>query len=103
MTAVLAVAELLTGFGSLDMPLTIAVLVIVAPGAALTFTTRLIATETSDGSAPSEQVTVPVPPGGGVLQLPGLVSDTKVVPAGTTLVKVAPSSVSGPLFRTPIV
>lgn len=103
MTAVLAVAELLPEFGSLDMPLTIAVSVIVEPGAALTLTTRVTTTEPPDASAPSEQLTVPVPPTGGVLQLPGLVSDTKVVPAGTTSVKVTPASASGPLFETTIV
>lgn len=103
MTAVFAVAELLAGFESLDKPLTVAVLVIVAPGAALTFTTRVIATDPPDPSAPSEQVTVPVPPGGGVLQLPGLNSDTNVVPVGTPSVKVTPASASGPLFVTPIV
>jgi hypothetical protein len=102
-TAVFAVAELLTGFGSLDMPLTVAMLVIVAPGAALTFTTSVIATDPGGAIGPSEQETVPVPPGGGVLQLPGLVSETNVVPAGMTSVKMTPVSVLGPLFVMPIV
>lgn len=101
-TAVLAMAELLTGFESLDRPLTVAVLVIVAPGAALTFTTREIVADPPDTSAGSEQMTVPVPPVGGALQLPGLVSDTNVVAAGRLSVKVAPISVSGPLFVTTI-
>ena len=103
MTAVFAAAELLPKFISADIPLTIAVLVIVAPGAALTFTTRLIATDPAGAIAPSEQMTAPVPPTGGVLQLPGLVSDTNVVPAGITSVKVTPASVLGPLFETAIV
>lgn len=102
-TMVLAVAELLVRFRSLDMPLIIAVLVIVAPGGALTFTTSVIATDPLAGSAPSEHVTVPVPPGGGVLQLPGLDSDTNVVPTGIISVNVAPASESGPLLMTPIV
>lgn len=102
-TTVFAVAELLTGFESFDMPLTVAVLVIVAPGGALTFTTREIAADPPEMSAPSEQLTDPVPPGDGALQLPGLVRDTKVVPAGITSLKVTAASVSGPLFVMPIV
>ena len=93
-----AVAELLLGFESLDSPATVAVLVIVAPGSALTLTTRVIETDWVGGSMPREQVTVPVLPTGGELQLPGLVIDTNVVPLGKMSVKVAPRSVAGPLF-----
>ena len=99
-TTVSVVAELFARFESLDIPLIVAVLVIVEPDGALTFTTRLIATDPPGGSTPSEQVTVPEAPTGGVLQLPGLVSDTNVVPTGIMSVKVAPRSVSGPLLVT---
>ena len=102
-TSVKAVAELLLGFGSLDVPPIVAVLVIVPPGAALTFTTRVIDTDPMVEIGPSEQLTVPTLPTGGVLQVPGLVSETKVVPAGMMSVKVAPASESGPLFVMTIV
>ena len=102
-TAVVAVAELLPRLGSLDMPVIEAVLVIVEPGAAVTLTTRVIVVDPLVRSAPSEQVTVPVPPTGGVLQLPELVNETNVVPAGTVSLKLAPISVSGPLLVTEIV
>lgn len=101
-TVVLVVTELFARFGSLDVPLTEALLVIVEPDTALTFTTRVIAADPPGGSPPSEQVTVPVAPTGGVLQLPGLVSDTNVVPTGIMSVKVAPRSASGPLLVTTI-
>ena len=101
-TVVFAVAELLARVGSLDMPLIEAVLIIVEPGAALTLTTRLIVTDAPLASAPNEHETMPVPPTEGVVQLPGLVKETKVVPAGTVSLKIAPISASGPLFVTTI-
>src|SRR4026207_2242766 len=84
-TVVFAVAELLLGNGSLEVPLTEAVLLIVEPGAAVTLTTRGIVVGTPAASAPREQEIVPVPPTGGALQVPGLVSETKVVPGGTVV------------------
>ncbi len=102
-TVVVAAAELLAGFESADIPLTVAVFVIVAPGPAFTFTTSVIGIDPPDPSAPSEQLIVPVPPGGGALQLPGLVRETNVVPAGTVSLKATPESGSGPLFVIPIV
>ena len=102
-TVVLAVAELLAVVGSLDMPLTEAVLLMVEPGAAVTLTTRVIVSDAPAAIAPSEHDTVPVPPTGGVLQLPELVNETNVVPAGTVSLKLAPLSASGPLFVTVIV
>jgi hypothetical protein len=102
-TAVLAVAELLLGDGSLDVPLTEALLLIVDPEGAVTLTTRVIVVGAANASGPREQEIVPVPPTGGVVQVPGLVSETKVVPAGTVVPKVAPLSASGPLFVTVIV
>jgi len=102
-TVVFEVAELLIRFGSPDIPPIIAVFVIVAPGAALTFTTRVIAVDPMVERGPRLQVIVPVPPTGGVLQLPGLESETNVVPVGITSVKVAPASASGPLLVTVII
>ena len=99
-TAVLAVAELLLGDGSLDVPLTEARLLIVDPEGAVTLTTRVIVVDAPAASVPSEQEIVPVPPTGGALQVPGLVSETKVVPGGTVVPKVAPASPLGPLFMT---
>ena len=102
-TVVFEVAELLVRFGSPDVPLIIAVFVICAPGAAWTFTTRVIEAELPFAIGPIAQVTVPVPPTGGVLQLPGLDIETNVVPVGITSVKVTPVSVLGPLFVTVII
>jgi hypothetical protein len=100
MTAVFVVDELFEGIPSLDMPLTVAVFVMVEPDGALTLTSKVIETGTPGGSGPSEHVTVPVVPGDGVIQLPGLDSETNVEPGCITSVKVAPASVSGPLFTT---
>jgi hypothetical protein len=101
-TGVFAMAELFNRFVSPDAPLTVAVLVIVEPAGAFTLTTRVIALCAPEVSGPSEQDTTPVPPTGGLLQLPGLVSDTKVVPAGIKSVNVTPVSVLGPLLVTTI-
>ena len=102
-TVVFAVAELFAKVGSLDMPLIEAIFIIVEPGAAVTLTTRVIVADAPVASAPSEQETVPVPPTEGVLQLPGLVTETNVVPAGSVSLKLAPISASGPLLVTVIV
>src|SRR4030095_6204846 len=96
-TVVFVVAELLVRFGSPDIPLIIAVFVMVASGSAVTFTTSVIEVDPMVERGPRLQVTNPVPPTGGVLQLPGLDSETNVVPVGITSVKVAPASESGPL------
>lgn len=102
-TLVLDVVELLAKFGSLPMPLTVAELVITPPGPAVTLTTRVIGADSPPSSSPSEQLTMPVPPTGGVLHIPGLASDTNVVPAGKLSVNITSGSGSGPLFVTPIV
>lgn len=69
--AVVAVAELLLGLESGRLVvLTELVFIIVEPGGAVTFTTSVIVAVAPLFSVPSEQVTVPVPPGGGVTQLP---------------------------------
>jgi hypothetical protein len=99
-TPVLEVVELLAKFGSLPMPMTVAELVITAPGAEVTLTVRVIGTDTPPLSGPREQVTRPVPPTGGVVQLPALASDTNVVPAGKLSVNRTAGSGSGPLFVT---
>jgi hypothetical protein len=70
-TAVVAVAELFPGFESgVTLLLADVVFVIVEPGGAVTFTTRVIVTVAPLLIVPNAQVTVPVPPGGGVTQLP---------------------------------
>jgi hypothetical protein len=70
-TVVVVVAELFAEFGSgVTLLLANVVFVIVEPGGAVTLTTRVIVTIASLLIVPGEQVTVPVPPGGGVAQLP---------------------------------
>jgi hypothetical protein len=74
-----AVAELLLEFKSGVSLLTVVVFVIVEPVGAVTFTTRVIGTVAPLFSTPIEQVTVPVPPGGGATQLPkGVKTEAKV-------------------------
>ena len=60
----------------------VAVLVMVDPGLAVTLTTRVRIACAFAASDPSWHVTWPVPPMGGVMQLPGLARETNVVPAG---------------------
>jgi len=72
-TAVVAAAKLLFVFGSDSAPLTTAVFVIVEAGDAVTFTTSVTVAVLSTFIEPSEQLTVPVPPTGGVVHVPWLV------------------------------
>lgn len=103
MTGVISIAELLPGPGSFDVLVTEAVLLIVDPAAAMTRTTSVILAEPPNAIGPSEQVTGPVPPGGGAVKVPWLgATDTKVVPAGTLSVTVTPVAVLGPALLTAI-
>ena len=103
-TEVIVLEELLPGPGSFDVLVTEAVLSIIEPGPAVTLTTRVMLAEPPDAIEPSEQVTIPVPPGGGAVNVPWLgVTDTNVVPAGTMSVTVTPVPRLGPALLTPIV
>ena len=70
-TGVASLEELLPDTGSFEVLDTTTVLLIVAPGAALTFTTRVTLAAPPRRIVPSEQVTFPVPPGGGAVTCPG--------------------------------
>jgi hypothetical protein len=86
-------------FGSEVFEVTVAVSVIVLPEEALTLTTRVILKVVPLAMVPTVQVTVPVPPTGGAVQLPVLgVTLTKVVPVGVASVTLTACAVSGPLF-----
>ena len=94
-----AVDELFLVLGSEVVEVTVAVSVIVLPDDALTLTTRVILKVTPLAMVPTVQVTVPVPPTGGAVQLPVFgVTLTKVVPVGVTSVTETACAVSGPLF-----
>src|SRR6266545_3929241 len=86
-TVVVAVAELLPGTGSGSVVLAVAVFVIMLPFGvdALTLTTIVKTAVAPLAILGFENVTVPVPPTGGVRELnpAGGVAETKVVPAGT--------------------
>jgi hypothetical protein len=103
-TDVVEVAESLTGFGSIDVLVTVAVFEIVEPGAAVKVTTSVIVAEPGAATGPSEQFTVPLLPGAGAEQEPWLgVTETKVVPAGRGSLTFTSVAVSGPPLVTVIV
>ena len=89
-TPVKLVTTLFVTSGSPDVPVTVAVFVMVAPGGAVTFTTTVIVIIPPALSGPSEQEITPDSPTGGVLQLPVLVRETKVAPEEIISVKVTP-------------
>lgn len=96
-TGVVSIEELLPDTGSFDVLATTTVLLIVEPGVALTFTTRVTLAEPPRRIVPSEQVTVPVPPTGGAVDVPWLVvTEMNVVPTGTASVTVTPVAELGP-------
>jgi len=64
------VAVLFLEFGSEVFEVTVALSVIILPDDALTLTTRLIFSEVPLAIVPTVQVTLPVPPTGGAVQLP---------------------------------
>jgi len=101
-TVVLTVEELLPGFGSVVVALTLAVFetVPVAPG--LMWTVMENVAEAPVANDASEHVIVPVPPTAGVThENTGPVvcdSETNVVLAGTTSVSETPDAFDGPPF-----
>jgi hypothetical protein len=101
MTCVFVVAELLLEFGSVGVLLTVAVVAMLDPSAALEFalTTRIMVPLDPAGMLVAVQVMVPVPPTAGVLQVTGALSDTKVELAGTGSVKVTLVAMAGPLLE----
>src|SRR5271163_4687611 len=94
-------AVLFAVFGSLAVGPMVAVLVIFVPGASVvvTWTTSGNVADAPELSGPV-QVTVPVLPTAGVVQVKpeGGTKETKVVPVGITLVYVAVPTFAGPLL-----
>jgi hypothetical protein len=96
-------ALLLAPFASADAELPVAVLVIVAPAPAFTATTMSNVDVAPAPSVAIEQEIVPVPPAAGVVQ-PNAgplvwVSETNVVPVGTTSVRVTVCASLVPMFE----
>jgi hypothetical protein len=100
-TVVTTVADgLLVLFGAL----TPIVLLIIAPAAAVTFTTMVPLIRAPTGCRPIVHVTVPVAPCAGAVQVPGLmVTLWNVVPVGNASVIATTDASSGPLFPLAIV
>jgi hypothetical protein len=95
LTVVLAVAEALLPLADVTPTL----FVITVPDAAVTFTMRLALILDPTGCEPSVQVTVPVAPCAGEVQLPGLtVTLWNVVPAGSVSVIATALAASGPVL-----
>jgi hypothetical protein len=96
------VALLLALLGSViaDEPMSVLEITVPVAVPASTLATKVNAPETPDASEAIVQVTVPVAPTAGVVQLhvPGLVSETKVVLVGIASVKLTVVAVDGPLF-----
>jgi hypothetical protein len=103
-TTVVVVAVLLAELGSVVAEDTVAVFVITVPLAVpgLTFTTSVNDAELNAASVAMVQVWVPVPPtgSGGQLHPAAAVTETKVVLAGITSLRVTDVAASGPSFRT---
>src|SRR2546430_1908429 len=97
-TVVVSVSLLLAALGSAVVELAVAVLLITVPAgtASLTLTTNVRPMPELAGSE-NVQLTVPVPPDAGVVQLlpPKLLKETKVVPGGITSVSIT-SAALGP-------
>ena len=102
-TGVAVVVLLLAELGSAveEETVEVAVMVVAAIEDA-TFTTTIILAEAPEARLASVQVTVPVAPTAGVVQIQpaGAEMDAKVVLVGTTSVKVAFVELAGPLFVT---
>jgi hypothetical protein len=104
LTPVVTVVLLFALFGSEVLAETVDVAVIV-PMATLeaTFTTTTMSAEDPELKLePSVQLTVPVPPTAGVVQVQpaGASTDWKVVLVGVASLKAAPVAAAGPLFVT---
>ena len=106
-TAVVVEEWLFAGTGSLVAEVTVAVLPSAAFGSSDVFTTSENVAVAVDGSEAMLQLTVPVAPAAGVVQVkvgpPVCVIDTNVVVAGTASVSVTLTASAGPLLVTPIV
>src|SRR2546430_181394 len=106
-TRVATVALLFSGVGSTDVALTFAVLLIVAPSGASGFTLTVMPT-CSFGRLVQRTgmitVTVPVPPGGGVVTITRsggklVENETNVVFSGISSVSFTPNACCGPRFQ----
>ena len=98
-TAVLAFAELLAGLGSNVLAETLAVSLMLLPGAAVTFNTSVTVMFAPFARDATLQFTLPVPPGAGAVQVPAVVATlTKVVPAGVLSDTCTVLAESGPLL-----
>src|SRR5712664_1640369 len=98
-TVVVAVAVLFPGVGSVSFPLTLAVLLRVAPSAVVAGmpTTIVIVALALGASVPMVQVTVPL----AWVQVPWVeVAETNVTPVGRVSVAVTPVACEGPLLVT---
>src|SRR5258707_1282938 len=97
---------LLLGFGSAVVEIPVALFVIIVPFATVAppFYTILKEAEAPFASVAIEQLTVPVPPPGGFMQVNAgptvCISDTKVVPAGSVSLSMTLWAPFGPLFPT---
>ena len=103
-TTTLADAVLLAEFGSTTEELTVTEFVTTVPFAVpvVTFTTIVNAAEVDPAMSTSVQITLPVfpPPGDVQVHPAGAVMDTNVVLAGTDVTSVALSAALGPLLVT---
>jgi len=103
-TIVVADAVLFAALGSVAEDATAAVFVITVPLATpvFTFTTMVKDPDVAPAIFVSVQVTLPVPPRLGMMQLQpaGALNEIKVVFAGTAVVSVALSAALGPVFVT---
>jgi hypothetical protein len=103
-SVVVAVPPLFDGVGSVVAEEIVAVFVIVAPAPALIATIK-VKTALPGGNEAIVHVTVPPEPTAGVVQLQpaGEVTETKLVPAGNTSVRVNVEAVLGPALLTVMV
>ena len=106
-TVVVVVALSLAAFGSLVAAETVAVLLMTVPAATLapTWTMSVKVWVAPAARLAIVQVTVPLPPTAGVVQLKpaGAVSETKVVPAGRVSVRLTLWAALGPALATVMV
>jgi hypothetical protein len=107
LTVALLVAALLPPAGSVEPLLTLAVLASTVPiaTAASTDTVKVKLALAPGAMEASVQVTVPVPPGAGVVQVkagpPSCCSETNRVPAGSGSTSCTALATEGPAFATP--
>ena len=103
-TALLVPAELLVLFGSNVELLTFAVLLMLAPGSAVTSTFNVIVTGLDGLIVPSVQCTLPLDPRDGAVHEPcEVLTDENVVPVGVASSRFTLDATSGPALLTVIV